>query len=376
MSKGRNSVRWKPFISLHFTAFCRGGSVKGEYFGIEIVFLIAREIYYDLSDFKIFDLRKTSLCFKFKLTLDPNTMYLHNDGQKMENSHIRDSIVDCFKRLDTVMAVESQRNRGSGKHTLKELKQQIPELNLKAILLIKSVFPESYDVKVLQINSNIEDNVLVSIYNDDLQDSNNVLTNSPIMKLSGRLKVFSHALDQKMSGLKDDQDIQHLITFKPELQSTDKQIRIKPIQKKAIVKNDSTRFQFHERDANIASNKESILQRIRNKEKNNSSAERELHRRKQRFINSKLEMIYDAFYVECPPGSGVKSLTMTQVARILNDASRNPMALEDIIEGVKKLDKAIDGIRYVTIDKVRLVRITNLNRLADLPKLKIARKFT
>ncbi|QOU21088.1 hypothetical protein BRETT_000807 [Brettanomyces bruxellensis] len=294
----------------------------------------------------------------------------------MERSHFRDSIIGCFKRLDTVMAIESQRSHESRKYTLKELQQQLPELDIEKILLIKSIFPESYDVKMLTMNADINENMLISLYDISSKNNGTILKNSPLMRLLPRLRLFSQAVDTKMNELGSNRSVEDLMTFKQELQNNDKHIGISQIGKKAIVKNEETKFQFHERASNMSSNKESILQRIRNKERNNVGIERELHRRKQRFINSKLEMIYNAFYTECPPGSGIKSLTMTQVARILNDASQNPMALEDIVEGVKKLDKAIAGIKYVAIDKVRLVRIHNLNRSIDLQNLKATQKLT
>lgn len=277
-------------------------------------------------------------------------------------SELYQKLTDCFTRLDTVIGIEYQRNSGSKKWRLNELEDQVSGLDIDTLLAIKSVYPESY--KLTRVIKDKNEIIVIDIYKNN-GESDEIASFRFFGQLNQRSQIFKEKLKQ---AIRYGDTINKLITYKiPTINEKEKL----NTRKGEVVKNDQSKFIFHEKTDEKHKGSKSILERIRIKEANGLKLKQELHLEKEKYIRSKLPMIYNAFYVESPKTGGIKSLTITQVNQLLKNASENPMADEDIVSSVKMLDRLVDGIKYIQYGKVSLVRLRKLDREKDLAKIQM-----
>ncbi|VEU19658.1 DEKNAAC100444 [Brettanomyces naardenensis] len=266
---------------------------------------------------------------------------------------IREKLLTCFKNLDTVVAIEYQRMLGSKKLRLREVEGKVLGFNRQMLLAIKSIYPESY--KLSRVNDQ-DDDIVIDNYDTSVDF---------LGKLSDRLKRFTVLLDLKLKGGAKEWIIEDLITYRLPAGK----VRRPKASGGRIVKNDRSKFQFHERIEKKTPGSISLIQRIRAKEKNSDRLQKEIHKRKEMYIESKMRPIYDILYSESPKDGGTTSLTVSEMERLINDASPNPMAKEDIGTAVRKLDELIDGISLITVGTVNVIKVRKLDREADLEKI-------
>ncbi|QPG75523.1 Hsp70 ATPase ssc1 [Brettanomyces nanus] len=247
------------------------------------------------------------------------------------------------------MTVEYQRSLGSHKLRLKEAQGQVPGLTRQSLLAIKSVYPESY--KISRIEGK-DDDLIIDLYNIE-----------QLGQLDSRKAEFTRLLNIQLA--KNPSTIEDLITYKLPGNGSNNKIPSnhsicfsRPKGSSKILKNSISKFQFHEKTP--VGGTKSLLERIRTKEKNNAKFQDQLHLRKEKYIESKMRPVYDVLYTESPKDGSTYSLTMGQLERLLNDSTEIPMARQDIVETVKKLDQFIDGIDLIIVGKLEVIKIANL----------------
>ncbi|KAH3663986.1 hypothetical protein OGAPHI_004700 [Ogataea philodendri] len=257
-------------------------------------------------------------------------------------------LVRLFKSLDTLIALHYSTNYFSSIVRLSSISKQVLNLTEETLVVIKSIYPESYHLE------RITDDVTIDVYSEEAEDRDRQRS-LLIQNIETRQQTFKSCLDSWF-------DKGCPITFKLAQKTTASPRKPAKVTKPA---NPRLKYEFHEKkvDSDLP-----LLERIRLKSsmKKNASP----HKRKQELLQSKLIPIYNVLYEQSPKFGAAKTinLSIARLQQLIKDSLNMPLSETEIGQVLNGLQDRL-GLDVVAIGDTQVLKIPKLNRTSDLAKL-------
>ncbi|KAG7911814.1 hypothetical protein KL906_000018 [Ogataea polymorpha] len=259
-------------------------------------------------------------------------------------------LVRLFRSLDTLVALHYSTNYLSSLVRFSTVSKKVLNLNQEVLCMIKSIYPESYDI------ARAGDDITIDVFcNDSARRSEERV--QLIQKIEKRQQIFRSKLEEwTAKGCP--------VTFK--LESEQKhQTSPKKVGKITKPKNSRTKYEFHEK--HLLSDLP-LLERIKLKQA--SKKVNILRDQKQDALDSKMVPIYNVIYEQSPKFENSKtvSLSVTRLQQLVRDSMTLPVSESDVRKVLHQLAEKL-GLRVTVIGETQVLKIPKLNRNEDLAKL-------
>lgn len=143
------------------------------------------------------------------------------------------------------------------------------------------------------------------------------------------------------------------------------------------LRNDSTRFQFQQRDEKVQqeqNNGLSLLERIKLKEKTNNEQSGKLLQTPQqkydKYLVGKAASVYDIVYhMTTVDGKSDISLSLSKLTEIIKDSLDYPMNSDEVVDTLKMVESKIQNFTILQRNGVSVLKVGSLDRERDMKLL-------